>query len=145
MFQYRTRDGGDAVVPIIYLPAAASQTIPQGCPVEVDAGLINTGAAGDDAFVGVSNKAYTSTTAGDLIELILALPDVIFEVDYVGSTKTSLTLADLGTAFDLSASDPTVIDLDDSTGGAWVCVGFDNTKKTALVKLLRSKASPIAS
>lgn len=46
------------------------------------------------------------------------------EVSYTGSTKTSLADTDLGTLFDLD--DAQTIDLDDTTGGFMLLVGYNN-------------------
>lgn len=144
MFNYKTRDSLDATVPIRYHPATGAKTFKQGEPVVVTSGLLDNGAAAGTAFFGITNKAYTTATvAGALIECVAAEPDVIFEADYVGTSKTSVTNADLGTAFDLSATDNSKIGLDDVTDGAWVCVGYINATKKIYVKCLRSKASAI--
>lgn len=135
--------GTEGVARMLYLPVAASQDIKKGDALEVDTGLINLGAPADDAFIGIAAQNADELAANTNIEIIACDEETAFWVDYVGSTKTSLTNADLGTAFDLSAADPGAINLDDVTGGAWVCMGFDNGKAQALVKCLAAKRSGI--
>jgi hypothetical protein len=49
--------------------------------------------------------------------------------DYVGSSKTSLANADLGKVFDIT--DDQEVNLDDTTGGVFLVVGYDNDRKLA--------------
>jgi len=135
-FRFAYREGGDCVAPVKEYPAAGSKTFTKGEAVNLALGLLGNGAPAGTAFVGIANETISSaTTEGDPVEVILALEDVVFEVDYTGSLKTSLTNADIGTVFDLDGGDPKKINLDDTTGGAWVVVGFDNDKGVAYVKL----------
>jgi len=135
-FHFAYREGGDCVAPVKEYPAAGSKTFVKGEAVNLESGLLDNGAAADLAFVGVTNETVSSATVeGTPVEVILALEDVVFEVDYTGSVKTFLTNTDIGTAFDLDSLDPKKINLDDTTGGAWVVVGFDNDKGVAYVKL----------
>lgn len=147
MFEFAYRDGGDCVIPIKYLPADTGKTFLKGETVNVESGLLDNGAAADTAFAGIVNAPCGPTSASDPVEVILALSDVVFRADYISSvpTKTSVVDADLGTAFDLGAAAQSVnIDLDDTTGGAWVCVGYDNANKKIYVKCLASKRSAVA-
>lgn len=128
MFRFITRYGGDCVVPIKEFPVGATPVV-RGTPVVLANGVIEAGAADSTAFVGVANG-----TDGDNVEVILGLEDVVFIADYVGTTKTTLAAADVGTAFNLDTAG-TAIDLDNALNGTWVVVGFDNANKKALVKL----------
>jgi len=144
MFRFAYREGGDCVAPVKEYPAAASKTFTKGETVNLESGLLDNGAPADSAFVGVVNETISSATSeGDPVEVVLALEDVVFKVDYTGTSKTSLTNADIGTAFDLDASDGKKINLDDTTGGAWVVVGFDNDEGVAYVKLDASKRAAV--
>lgn len=143
-FRFHHVEGG-GVPPVREMPSGASETWVAGYTANLESGLLDPGAAADTAFVGIVNESKVVGTAGagTMIEVILAYDNVVFEVPYVGSTKTSLADADIGTAFDLYASDLGKINLDDTTGGAWVCVGYDNAKKTSLVKCLGTKRAVV--
>lgn len=142
-FQFAYR-GVTGIPRIKELPAAGSKTFTKGEPVNLESGLLDNGAAADSAFVGVVNETVsTSTTEGDSVEVILGDDETIFKVDYTGSSKTSLTNGDIGTAFDLSSGDNEKIDLDDSSDGAWVVVDYDNDNDVGYVKLLGTKRADI--
>lgn len=122
--------GGNGVAPIRVFPSAAGLTWTKGFTANLESGVISNGAPADGAFVGVVNQTVAvATAAGDLIEVIEARSDVIFRVEAVIGTKTALANADIGTAFDLKSTALNKIDLDDTTGGAWVIVAFNNTYK----------------
>jgi len=143
-FSFYRRSGGDCVAPVKVLPAAGSQAFKRGEPVNHESGLCTVGAAADTAFVGIANETKTTAAAGGTIEVVLGLADVEFKVPYDGSgTLKALTNAYIGTAFDLGATDIGLINLDDTTGGAWIVVAYDNTAGTAVVVLDREKASVI--
>jgi hypothetical protein len=119
-------------------PVAASQTIKRGMVLVLSSGL--AAAAGDapgaGTVLGVAASSVTtgsSVTSADTVDVVFA-PNVVFEVDYTGSTKTTLADADRGTSFDFG-TDATTIDLDDTTGGVCKVIGFDNTRKVAFVIL----------
>jgi len=142
-FRFYRRTGGDCVAPVKLIPSAASMTWVKGTPVNMESGLANVGAPADTAFAGICNQTITvgSGGAGTLIEVIMALDDVEFIADFTDAgTKKTFTNADLlGTLFDLNATDPTVIDPDDTTGGAWAITGFINSKKKVICKLSSTK------
>lgn len=143
-FRFHHVEGG-GVPPVREMPSAASKTWLAGYTANLESGLLDNGAAADVAFVGVVNESATVGSAGEgtPIEVILAYDNVVFEVDYVTGTKKTLANSDIGTAFDLKSTALNKIDLDDTTGGAWVCVGYDNDKKTALVKCLGTKRAVV--
>jgi hypothetical protein len=144
MFRFVRRTGGDCVAPIKLIPGKAEEVFSRGEPVNLESGLANAGAPADTYFVGISNQAQTIATAGDPLEVTLALPDVVFRAPFTNAgTKKTFTNADIGTAFDLLSTDNGVIDPDDTTGGAWIVVGFDNTLRTVDVVLDREKAANI--
>jgi hypothetical protein len=103
------------------------------------------GVKGGIAVVSSSTavKAAAAPTAATVLGLFLedvdadavaqiAVPDkdALIRAPYVGSSKTSLADTDLGAVFDLNSSDPTKVDLDDTTGGIAVCQGYDNDNDT---------------
>lgn len=134
---------GGGVAPIKEYPGKANEDIDKGYPVNLESGLLCAGAAADTAFVGIANESLTPATNGEMIEIVQALANVVFRVDYVVGTKTSLTNADIGTAFDLKSTALNKIDLDDTTGGAWIVVGYDNDHDKAYVVLDRDKAAVV--
>jgi hypothetical protein len=75
-----------------------------------------------DTLVGIA----LATAAADALVSVALAQDNILEAPYTGSSKTSLADTDIGTVFDLS--DATTIDLDDTTGGCALCVGYDNDR-----------------
>lgn len=81
-------------------------------------------AAGDGTIVGIALEtvAQNGTAAVELFDNRIATST------YTGTTKTSVVAADLGTVFDLT--NEKTVNLDDTTGGMCVCVGFDNNAKT---------------
>lgn len=141
-FKFLKRLGGDCIAPVLELPVKANEAHVSGKAVNLETGLCTVGTTGDTAIVGVANETLTATVDGEKLEVVLALGDVVFEVDYVGTTKTSLTNADIGTAFNMVATGDK-IDLDNTTGGMWVVVGFDNDAKKAHVVLSRTARAPI--
>lgn len=109
---------------------AASKTIKEGDLVAINAGLLEP-AAKDSAVVGIANEPITTTatvTDGDNISFT-PITNIVVRLDYTGATKTSLTDADIGTAFNLK--DARTVDLDDSASGICTLVGYDNKNKTA--------------
>lgn len=142
MFRFLKRLGGDCVAPVLELPAKAAEAHKRGYAVNLETGLCTVATSADAAIVGVANENLTPAVDGEKLEVILALDDVVFEVDYVGTTKTSLTNADIGTAFDMVAGGDK-INLDDTLDGMWVVIGFDNAAKKAHVVLSGAKRAPI--
>lgn len=124
-FEFTYVKGGG--VPRVKLyPAKASEVIKKGLPLNLESGLACVGAAADTAFIGIANETKTPTADGQLVEVIECNQDTVFRcpVDATGTKKT-LTNADIGTAFDLGATNVGIIDLDDTTGGGWVLVDFE--------------------
>lgn len=68
---------------------------------------------------------------------IESINGAIMEIDYKsGTTKTTFTDADLGTAYDVYVSSNNFyINLDDTTGGCLVLIGYDNDAKKAYVTI----------
>jgi len=144
-FEFWKRAAG-GVPPVKLFPSTASQTYTKGMPVSVTSGLLVIGAPAASTFVGVTNAAVTVGSDGvnTMIEVIEALPDVIFKADFTNAgTKKTFANADLhGTLFDVNATDPSVIDPDDTTNGAWVIQGYDNTNKKVYVSLASTMSAP---
>ncbi len=79
-------------------------------------------AAGAGTIVGI---AQATVDADALVGVAIIKSGDIIEAVYTGSSKTSLADTDFGTIFDTTG--PTTVDLDDTTDGYCVCVGYDNT------------------
>lgn len=80
--------------------------------------------------------ALEDKSAGE-VGKFMPVSDCVIAAKYTGSSKTSLTDADLGKAFDLS--DEQTVNLDDTTGGFCVCEGYDNDKDLIFFKVLLTK------
>lgn len=101
------------------------------------------GTANGDLVVWSSGKvvkAAAAATAGTVVGIALEAvdadamvlvsiikPEDIIEAVYTGTSKTSLADTDIGTVFDVTG--PITVDLDDTTDGYCVCVGYNNTVK----------------
>jgi hypothetical protein len=84
-----------------------------------------TDAPSDYTVVGI---ALETSVATDVIGFELVSDAPIITAKYTGSSKTSLTDADISKIFDIS--DDLTIDLDDTSGGTFMCVGYDNDNDT---------------
>lgn len=91
-------------------------------------------AATDGTIFGVACADFEATTVGDFYKIT---DDTIIGAKYTGSTKTSLTDADLGKIFDLS--DDATVNLDDVTGGCCVCEGYNNDNDIIYFKIAPAK------
>lgn len=124
-------DGRNQAV-VINFNVDANQTISEGDPVEVNAttGKIRAASTGSTTLVGAANRAITTgatVTAANNIGVTL-FKNAVHRFPYVGTTKTSLTEADLYTKkFDLSSKS---INLDTATGGQFIVKAYNNTNKT---------------
>lgn len=135
-FEYKYDiDGAEPIS--IALPCVTSTSFDAGDIVEFSSGLIRKAVAGSTAIAGVAVEGVVSAAAGQKVQVLVSR-GAIFRVKYTPGTKTSLTNADRGTAFDLDASNAKTINLDDTTGGMCVVIDFDNVAKTADV-LLKSR------
>lgn len=135
MFRFRYMIDGKSNPTIVKWPVAASQTITKGELLELASGRAQTAAAASLVILGVAEADITtgaSVTDADAIPVLLAR-NAVFDVDYTGATKTSVSSADNGTAFDLNAGAQS-INLDDTTGGMCkMFLSYDNTAKTVHV------------
>jgi len=84
-----------------------------------------TDAPTDLTVVGI---ALETSIATDVIGFELVSSAPIITAKYTGSSKTSLTDADISKVFDVS--DDLTVDLDDTSGGPFMCVGYDNDNDT---------------
>lgn len=104
-------------------------------------GTLGTGGASKGSLLVLSSNTFVKVTdaptnytvaaialedgiATDVISMQLVSSAPIITSKYTGSSKTSLTDADISKVFDIS--DDRTIDLDDTTGGTALCVGYDN-------------------
>ena len=80
-----------------------------------------------------------ATETADAAELIIVelIENNTVMSDYAGTTKPTLADTDLGTAFDLT--DSTKVNLDDTIGGACICVGYDNNIKQIMFVIPQAK------
>jgi hypothetical protein len=69
-----------------------------------------------------------SVDAAAMAEIAVPDKDALIRSHYTGSSKTSLTDADIGAVYDLA--DENDVNLDDTTGGICVCQGYDNDNDT---------------
>ena len=107
--------------------------------------IAGSGGTSNGSLVVISSgkviKATDPVTAATLVGIALETADADAVVPvavlqdgakliapYTGSLKTSLAATDLGTVFDLSTD--LIVDLDDTTGGCALCVGYDNNVET---------------
>lgn len=72
--------------------------------------------------VAIATKSAVDTAVGEF-ELVSDAP-ICTAKFYTGGSKKTLTDADISKVFDVY--DSQTIDLDDTTGGCFFCVGYDN-------------------
>lgn len=113
---------------------AASTTINAGDLVQVDAATryLKPAVASSTTIAGIAQGAITTGATVTTSDKITVNPatNIVIRVGYVGSTKTSLTDADLATT-KFNLKDANNIDLDNTTSGMCTVVAYDNVKKTA--------------
>jgi hypothetical protein len=91
------------------------------CVISSNTFIKITDAPGDYTVVGI---ALEDADAAEVAKFELVSNAPIITAKYTGSSKTSLTDADITKLFDIS--DAQTIDLDDTTGGTALCVDYDN-------------------
>jgi len=90
--------------------------------------------AGNIVVLGVCYKTVASASANEQTKYDSNI-STIYEMPYDATgTKKTLTLADVGTKFQLSAN-PYTLDLDVTTNGFLEVMGFDNDKAVAFVAI----------
>lgn len=117
-------DGGERRTQVFQ----AGGTIIENQPVKLSSGKVVACAGGDSDIVGVSVHAATN---GQPVEVITNRR-AVFKCEYKGSSKTSLTVDDIGSLFDYSPSD-NKLDLDDTDDATLAVVDFNNEGKYAWV------------
>jgi len=83
--------------------------------------FVRTGDAPSGTIAGIAMEDGVST---DVILIQLVTSEPILSAKYYGTSKTSLTDADISKTFDFYGYNS--IDLDDTTGGVAMCVDYDN-------------------
>jgi hypothetical protein len=83
--------------------------------------FVRTGDAPSATIMGI---AMEDGVTSDVILIQLVTSEPILSAKYYGTSKTSLTDADISKTFDFY--DYNAIDLDDTTGGVAMCVDYDN-------------------
>lgn len=136
-FHYRYDFNGSEPM-IVSLPVVTGTTFDENDILEFSAGgLIQLAAAGSVRIAGVAVEGVVNAPAGTKVQVMVS-KGAVYRASYTGSTKTALTNADRGVAFDLKTTARKQIDLDDTTGGMCVVVDFNNEEKWADV-LLKSR------
>jgi hypothetical protein len=138
-FRYSYHLVGPAEYVVRKFKVAANQDIKYGNLVKLNAsGKVVEAAAAATNILGVAleDKATgASPTDADTLNVLVPVSFTVFEADYAGSTKTSLTDADIGVVFDIvvGSDGDHKVNLDDTTGGMCKVVAFDNARKVAYV------------
>ena len=134
--EFRYSLGGDSVLPCLDFDIDATYTNPKkGDLVKLNAnGKVVKAAPGDTAVLGVSEGPYFEGLENPPKRVkVRTSPLAVYEIPYVGTTKTSLTDADIGAVFDIDANQN--LNLDDTANGFLKVVGYNNEKKTAYVQI----------
>ena len=99
----------------------------KGDMVVISSGAVVKAAAAPSAatIIGI---ALETGAQGAFIDVMQIKSGTRIRSEYTGSSKTSLADTDLLTAFDLT--DANTVNLDDTTGGPCVCIGYDNNNDT---------------
>lgn len=135
-FEYkRSLDHTQPMVEKVHI--GASQTIKAGMLLDVSSGLGVKAAATATAILGIALADITtglSVGDDDQIPVLMLNTKSVIRAKYTGSSKTSLTAADkFGTAYDLAVDGTTgaqTVNLDDTTGGLFLVVGYNNDNNT---------------
>lgn len=100
----------------------------EGDILAITSGLVGPLANGDSDIIGI---AMGDAASGAEVPVLLLSPFSVIRVPFAGSTKKSLTAADrFGTLFDWDATNKD-LDLDDTTGGVFAVVNYNNVNPTA--------------
>lgn len=103
------------------VPVNANQTIQKGSIVIKASNKASVATAGPSGNIiwGVAAEDKTTggtVTAADTVKIDVN-PDSVYEIPFqTGGTKTSFTASDIGTLYDLSASNNYTLNPDDTTG-----------------------------
>ena len=87
-------------------PEGASQTFPVGSPLKLASGLAVVWVNPTDASLAAFSLTAGQNTTGATVKVVLAMPEVHFEANLLGSAAADYVLlaTDLGTAYDLKSS-----------------------------------------
>lgn len=100
----------------------------EGDILAITSGLVGPLAGGDDAIIGL---ATGDAASGAECSVLLLNPRSVIRVPFTGSTKKFFAAADrFGTLFDWDATAKD-LDPDDTTGGVFAIVQYNNVDKTA--------------
>lgn len=100
----------------------------EGDILAITSGLVGPLANGDDAIIGI---AMGDAASGAEVSVLLLSPLSVIRVPFTGSTKKFLAAADrFGTLFDWDVTNKD-LDLDDTTGGVFAVVNYNNVDTTA--------------
>lgn len=125
-FTFRYSIGSDAVTPIN--DYATGGTVPEGAAVKLNSNGKVVVVAPGDAIFGISHGNDYATGYAK----VQSNPNAAYEVPYIGTTKNSLTDADLGKLFDVDATG-TKLNLDASAPSQFKLLRYDNVRKVATV------------
>ena len=133
MFEPKRINNGSSGFVTVEVPLDKSQTIKKGQALTPASGYFKAADGATSANIAIAAEDKTTTAAAYGKIKVYAPADILFEVGYVGTTKTAPVAADMFTKMDM-ASDGLTINLDEATvGGQFVVHGFDTTRKTLLV------------
>lgn len=115
----------------LYKWFAASGGVKAGQLVKSSSGATPVAAAhSGQTILGVALETQATQNA---LVLIRPVNGAILEIPFLSTaTKQSLAVTDLGTQYDMDVNGTTgdmTVNLDDTTGGFLICVGYDNDKK----------------
>lgn len=106
-------------------PFVAGAAIARNLPVALAAGKILEAAGG--AVAGIVGVVAATVALDGEVEVITNRR-AVYKCEYMGTTKTSLTPADIGVSFDYDATN-NKLNLDDTLGAWLTVVAYNNTGK----------------
>lgn len=114
---------------VMCIKLTSSAAVAAGDIVSVANGKVAPLAAAGTGIMGIA--CNTVAAADGEVQVQVITDASVIRVPYVGATKTTLAVADLlGTKFDWDATNKKV-NLDDTIGGMFRVLSYDNTDKTA--------------
>lgn len=121
---------------IINWKVASGADIYKGELLYDNSGAVAVAAQTSQAVTGILGVALENAKKSTKCS-IESINGAVMEIDYKsGTTKTSFADTDLGTTYDVYVSSHKFyINLDDTTGGCLVLVGYDNDAKKAYVTI----------
>lgn len=133
MFEYAYSLEGDSVAVAKDYPLDSSNTPSRGMCVKLVSGELQKCVAADTAILGVMvGSDFRGLNIDSENGKIMVGSKQVFRVDYIGTTKTSLSASDIGSKFDI-ATGALKLNLDATTVGQWKVVGYNNDLKVAYV------------